>query len=143
MSENYFIENPIYIDKERDAKNFFKKAITIDDKIPEVHNNLGMVYINLNDAQTLLKYNNLISGYILSLKKIDNTKKIGNLLNEKLNYPLTSSTWIERHSNLFEWLSLQKYPITIVFAMIALVGILNISSSLTMIVMEKTKSIGC
>tara|TARA_A100001011_G_scaffold102316_2_gene107925 strand:+ start:118742 stop:119965 length:1224 start_codon:yes stop_codon:yes gene_type:complete len=102
----------------------------------------SIVYINLNDAQTLLKYNNLISGYILSLDQIDNTSKIGNLLNDKLNYPLTSSTWIERHSNLFEWLSLQKYPITIVFAMIALVGILNISSSLTMIVMEKTKSIG-
>ena len=76
----------------------------------------SIVYINLNDAQTLLKYNNLISGYISSLDQIDNTSKIGNLLNDKLNYPLTSSTWIERHSNLFEWLSLQKYPITIVFA---------------------------
>ena len=39
------------IKKFQDAKNFFKKAITIDDKIPEVHNNLGMVYINLNDYE--------------------------------------------------------------------------------------------
>ena len=102
----------------------------------------SIVYINLKDAQILLGYNNLITGYILSLNKIINTNKVGKILNDELKYPLTSSTWIERHSNLFQWLSLQKYPITIVFAMIALVGILNISSSLTMIVMEKTRSIG-
>lgn len=102
----------------------------------------SIVYINLNDAQILLGYNNLITGYILSLDKIINTDKVGKILNDDLKYPLTSSTWIERHSNLFQWLSLQKYPITIVFAMIGLVGILNISSSLTMIVMEKTRSIG-
>ena len=39
------------IKKFQDAKNFFKKAITIDERIPEVHNNLGMVYINLYDYE--------------------------------------------------------------------------------------------
>ncbi len=32
-----------------DAKNFFIKIIAIDKKIPDVHNNLGLVYINLNN----------------------------------------------------------------------------------------------
>jgi len=102
----------------------------------------SIVYIDLIDAQNLFRYDNLITGYLISVDKTVNTNKIGKIFNNELNYPLSSNTYLERHSNLFTWLSLQKYPIIVVFAMIALVGILNISSSLTMIVMEKTKSIG-
>ncbi|HIN62344.1 MAG TPA: ABC transporter permease, partial [Candidatus Marinimicrobia bacterium] len=67
---------------------------------------------------------------------------VAGFLDDNLNYPLMSSTWKERHYNLFAWLSLQKYPITVIFALVALVALLNIMSSLTMIVMEKTKDIG-
>ena len=102
----------------------------------------SIVYINLIDAQNLLSYDELITGYLISVDKTVNTNKIGKIFKNELNYPLSSNTYLERHSNLFTWLSLQKYPIIVVFAMIALVGILNITSSLTMIVMEKTKSIG-
>ena len=38
-----------------DAKNLFKKAITLNKDIPEIHNNLGMVYLNLNDYEHAIK----------------------------------------------------------------------------------------
>ncbi|MBF90065.1 MAG: hypothetical protein CMG75_10540 [Candidatus Marinimicrobia bacterium] len=101
----------------------------------------SIVYIDLKSAQRLFNYENLVTGEILSLKTLLDTEDVSDVLNENLNYPLMSSTWKERHSNLFEWLSLQKYPITVVFALIALVAVLNIMSSLTMIVMEKNKDI--
>ena len=102
----------------------------------------SIVYINLDAAQRLFNYRDLITGEILSLDGLDDTDAVAGVLDEALNYPLLPSTWEERHRNLFAWLSLQKYPITVVFALVALVAILNIMSSLTMIVMEKTKDIG-
>ncbi|MEE2876946.1 MAG: ABC transporter permease [Candidatus Neomarinimicrobiota bacterium] len=102
----------------------------------------SIVYINLSAAQRLFNYKDLVTGEILTLEGLDNTDTVADVLDESLDYPLVPSTWKERHRNLFTWLSLQKYPITVVFALVALVAVLNIMSSLTMIVMEKTKDIG-
>ena len=44
------------------AKDLFKKIIFMNRSIPEVHNNLGMVYLNLNDYEKAIKsFNNAIS----------------------------------------------------------------------------------
>ena len=102
----------------------------------------SIVYIDLKVAQRLFNYANQITGEIISLRTLAETEVVSKVLDENLHYPLMSSTWKERHRNLFEWLSLQKYPITVVFALVALVAVLNIMSSLTMIVMEKNKDIG-
>ena len=83
-----------------------------------------------------------MTGEILMIDKIENVSSVAAELDEKLNYPYFASTWKERHSTLFEWLNIQKYPITIIFALVVLVAGLNITSSLTMIVMEKGKDIG-
>ncbi|HIO37270.1 MAG TPA: ABC transporter permease [Candidatus Marinimicrobia bacterium] len=102
----------------------------------------SIVYIDLSAAQQLFNYHDLITGEILFVSDRDDTDVVAGFLDDNLNYPLMSSTWKERHYNLFAWLSLQKYPITVIFALVALVALLNIMSSLTMIVMEKTKDIG-
>ncbi|MBH31290.1 MAG: hypothetical protein CMG71_04780 [Candidatus Marinimicrobia bacterium] len=102
----------------------------------------SIVYVNLKAAQRLFDYKDLITGEILLLHGLDDTDAVAAVLDENLDYPLLPSTWKERHSNLFAWLSLQKYPITVVFALVALVALLNIMSSMTMIVMEKTNDIG-
>lgn len=102
----------------------------------------SIVYIDLAAGQRLFNYRNLISGEILAVSDDEETGAVAAVLDDNLEYPLMASTWKERHHSLFAWLSLQKYPITVVFALIALVGVLNITSSLTMIVMEKTRDIG-
>ncbi len=51
----------LQIKKFVDAKNLLKKAITLKNDIPEIHNNLGMVYMNLNDYEQAIKsFNNAI-----------------------------------------------------------------------------------
>ena len=102
----------------------------------------SIVYIDLKSAQRLLGYDNQITGEVLKLAHINDSDRIANQIGESIGYPYIPSTWKDRHYNLFAWLTLQKYPITIIFALIALVAIVNITSSLTMIVMEKTRDIG-
>ena len=102
----------------------------------------SVVYVGLAAAQRLFGYKNQITGEILKLASAGIADDVADKLDRLLEYPYIPTTWKDRHQNLFSWLSVQKYPITIIFALIALVAIVNITSSLTMIVMEKTKDIG-
>ena len=72
----------------------------------------------------------------------NNFPPIAEILNEKLSYPYYATSWKEKHQTLFKWLEVQKLPIIIIFGMISLVAIVNIVSALTMIALDKTKTIG-
>lgn len=102
----------------------------------------SVVYTDLVNAQRLFGYDNQITGIILKLEDVNRSTEIADRIGTMAGYPFIPSTWKDRHYNLFSWLSVQKYPITIIFALISLVAIVNITSSLTMIVMEKTRDIG-
>jgi lipoprotein-releasing system permease protein len=100
-----------------------------------------VVYMSLSDAQALFGMPAQISGRILRLIDKDETESVSAAIaSEEVLY--ISETWLDRHGRLFAWLRSQKQPMIIVFGLIALVAIFNISSALTMIVMEKNRDIG-
>lgn len=101
-----------------------------------------VVYMSLEDSQDILGIGKMISGYTIHLNENKYVGRISNTIEESLGYPYYSLTWKEKHRTLFNWLNLQKWPILIIFGMIALVGVVNIISALTMIVLEKVRSIG-
>ena len=39
-----------------DAKNYMEKANSINPNLPELNNNLGLVYLNLNDVEKSINY---------------------------------------------------------------------------------------
>ena len=102
----------------------------------------SVVYMTLADAQTLFQYDEKVSGYTINIKDGKRAEVLASRIEETLGYPNYAITWKEKHRTLFNWLNLQKWPILIIFGMIALVGIVNIISALTMIVLEKIRSIG-
>ena len=102
----------------------------------------SVVYMTLADAQTLFQYDEKVSGYTINIKDGKRSEVLASRIEETLGYPNYAITWKEKHRTLFNWLNLQKWPILIIFGMIALVGIVNIISALTMIVLEKIRSIG-
>jgi lipoprotein-releasing system permease protein len=100
-----------------------------------------IVYMSLSDAQALFGMSAQISGRIVRLRDKDETESVSAAIaSEGVLY--ISETWLDRHGRLFAWLRSQKQPMIIVFGLIALVAIFNISSALTMIVMEKNRDIG-
>jgi lipoprotein-releasing system permease protein len=101
----------------------------------------SMVYTRIEDAQYLLNMNEEISGKIIYLNNSDYLSAAEDI-ESRLGYPYYTLTWKEKHHTLFKWLAVQKLPILLIFSMIALVGIVNIISALTMIVLEKIRSIG-
>ncbi len=68
--------------------------------------------------------------------------QIASRLNETLDFPYMCRTVFELHRSIFAWIELQKEPIPIVLGLISIVAILNIFTTLLIIVVEKTHSIG-
>ena len=63
-------------------------------------------------------------------------------LNNELPYPHMVMNWKEKNRALFKWMNIQRWPILFIFGLIALVGVVNIISALSMIVIENTGQIG-
>ena len=100
------------------------------------------VFINISNSKTLFGLDEKISGYVLQLKDINNLNDIAKSINSNISYPMMSMTWKEKNRALYKWLNVQRWPILFIFSLIALVAIINIVSSLSMIVIDKTRQIG-
>ncbi len=95
-----------------------------------------LAFINLEDARKFFGFDaNEVSGLIVD--KIDSISK-----DYTLNYPYFLETWLERHSLLFEWISIQRWPAYIMFGLISLVGLVNLIAAIAMIIIEKSAQIG-
>ena len=101
-----------------------------------------VVYIDIVDAQYIFKSNDRVSGHMLFTNNLDDVKPLYQHLESELGYPYFVLSWIDKHKILFDWINLQKWPILIIFGMISFVGIVNIISSLSMIIFEKVREIG-
>ncbi len=120
--------------KQMNVGGLFQSGITEYDR--------SMVYISLQDAKKFLSMEGHISGISIHLNSNKNIHQITDDLFQILGYPYFVTTWKEKHSNLYKWMSVQQWPILIIFSMIALVGIINIISAISMIILEKIKEIG-
>ncbi len=111
------------------------------------HSGLGeydnsLIYLSLKDAQFLFDYESRVTGHILRLNNTDHIENISTILKNSLPYPYMVMSWKEKNRALFKWMNIQRWPILFIFGLIAVVGIVNIVSALTMIVVEKISQIG-
>ncbi len=101
-----------------------------------------MVYITISAAQHLFAMDGKITGQVLYLEDNNKVKAVCRTLDNRLGYPYFVISWKEKHKVLFDWMAVQKWPILVIFGLIALVGLVNIISALAMIVLEKIRAIG-
>ena len=102
----------------------------------------SLVFISIVDANILFGMGNSVSGYVLRVEDTSMLDEITASLNNELSYPHMVMNWKEKNRSLFKWMSIQRLPILFIFGLIALVGVVNIISALSMIVIEKTGQIG-
>lgn len=102
----------------------------------------SVVYIDIEDAQYIFNSENRVSGYMLFVDDLENIGVLKRHLEKTLGYPYYMMTWKDKHRILFDWINIQRWPIMIIFGMIAFVGLVNIISSLSMIIFEKVREIG-
>lgn len=99
-------------------------------------------FIHLESAQKLFGFEGKISGYEIKLKNPQNADYLSIKLSSHLGYPYNAHSIFQTYRNIFNWIELQKKPIPIILALITVVAIFNIISTLLIFVMDKTNSIG-
>lgn len=111
------------------------------------HSGLGeydksLIFMNLNAAAVLFDYGSNVSGWTVHGLGPETAAHTAAVLDEGLPYPYYTQSFIDKHFVLFEWIRVQQWPIYILFGLITLVGLVNIISALSMIVLEKSGDMG-
>jgi lipoprotein-releasing system permease protein len=100
------------------------------------------VYASLPAMQEYLETGDIAYGLSARVSDIWGARDIGQRAIESLEGPYYATTWIELNQPLFSALKLEKRAMFIILVLIVLVAAFNIISTLSMIVMDKTKEIG-
>ncbi len=100
------------------------------------------VYAALPAMQDYLESGDIAYGVSARVSDIWDARDIGERAIAGLDGPYYATTWIELNQPLFSALKLEKRAMFLILVLIVLVAAFNIISTLTMIVMDKTKEIG-
>jgi len=100
------------------------------------------VYASLPALQEYLQTGDVAYGVAARVDNAWGARDIGDRVVRRLDGPFYITTWIELNQPLFAALSLEKKAMFVILVLIVLVAAFNIISTLTMIVMDKTKEIG-
>lgn len=102
-----------------------------------------IVYCPFKTLGNLLEMpENTATYFEVYINNINNVDNVVLKLEDDLGYPFFPISYYDMNQSIFAWIELQKEPIPIVLAIISLVAILNIITTLIITVVEKTRSIG-
>ncbi len=101
----------------------------------------SLAFMHLTDAQKLANMKKSVTAVEIRVEKIFQTTAIGRQLISQLGPPYDFKDWKQLNKNLFSALKLEKAAMFITLTLIILVATFSITSSLVMMVMEKTKDI--
>lgn len=101
------------------------------------------VFTDLDTARRLLEYRqDEVTRYDLSLHEGSDPRKVAELIDADLVFPMMARSIYDVYSSLFAWVNLQENIIPLVIGIIILVAAFNIIGTLLMIILEKTREVG-
>ena len=98
-------------------------------------------YIHLKDAQQTLRMKDAVTGIEVRVKHLYKADAVTRRIVSALGFPFWARDWMQMNKNLFTALKLEKTVMFVILALIVLVAAFNITSTLIMTVMEKTRDI--
>ncbi len=101
-----------------------------------------LALVDLRDAQALYHLGSKVSGISIRLSNVDLADQLKYRIQTHLGFPFFARSWIDMNYNFFSALKIEKAVMSILLFLIVLVAAFNIVSTLTMVVMEKTRDIG-
>jgi len=101
----------------------------------------SFAYVSIESAQRLLRLGNSVNGIEVRADDIYRVGPICQTVLESLGPGYWTQDWMQMNKNFFSALKLEKTVMFIILVLIILVAAFNIVSTLTMMVMDKTKEI--
>lgn len=103
----------------------------------------NLALVNFQTAKDMSRLqDNYCSHLEIMLNDYSLAPDVSLLLDDFIGFPYFTLTVFDLHSAIFAWIDLQKEPIPLVLGLISLVAVLNIITSVLVLIVEKTYSIG-
>ncbi|MDP4219764.1 MAG: FtsX-like permease family protein [Bacteroidota bacterium] len=103
----------------------------------------GLAYTTLDAAQNFAGYSpTQVSGFRVMGRDLDQARLLSKDISKVIRYPYYAQSVYDIYPTIFGWIELQKKPIPIILGLIIIVAAFNIISTLLIMVIEKTKTIG-
>lgn len=102
----------------------------------------NLAYVGIGTAQELFGTKGLVNGIALRLDDAFREQGVKDALRKTFSSPYAVRTWVDSNKNLLSALKLEKTVMFIILTLIVMVACFNITSTLIMTVLEKTKDIG-
>lgn len=103
---------------------------------------MNFIFLRLDTYQTFAGAHQIVSGINVKVDNFDRAFEVKRDIMNHLGFPLFARTWIERNQNLFRAIHTEKVVMFIILVIAIIIAAFNISSTLVMTVMEKTRDIG-
>jgi lipoprotein-releasing system permease protein len=101
----------------------------------------GLLLVNMQDAQKLLRLDQDVSGVRLKLKDLYDAPRVARELLRELPETAFVSDWTRQHANFFRAIQIEKNVMFIILTLIVAVAAFNIVSTLVMAVTDKQADI--
>jgi len=103
----------------------------------------GLAYTTLAAAQNFSGFSaTQVSGFRVLGSDLDQARNLSKDISKVLHYPYFSQSVYDIYPTIFGWIELQKKPIPIILGLIIIVAAFNVISTLLIMVIEKTRTIG-
>lgn len=101
----------------------------------------SLAYISIPSAQDFFDMGDTVTGLQIKVDDIFIADQVAATIEQSLGFPYGARDWMQMNRNLFSALKLEKIIMFIILILIVLVASFNIVSTLTMIVVEKSREI--
>lgn len=101
----------------------------------------GLAYINLQDAQALYGLGNSVTGLRLKVSDLYVAPQVADELQAGFQQQYLVSNWTQQYGDFFKTLKMEKTMMFFILALIIVVAVFNLVSSLVMIVTDKRPEI--
>ncbi|MEI8134392.1 MAG: ABC transporter permease [bacterium] len=103
----------------------------------------GLAYTTLDAAQKFAGFSSTqVSGFRVLGSDLSQARALSKSISSVIRYPYFSQSVYDIYPTIFGWIELQKKPIPIILGLIIIVAAFNVISTLLIMVIEKTKTIG-
>jgi lipoprotein-releasing system permease protein len=101
----------------------------------------GLALVHLDDARTLFRFGDAVSGVRLKLKDLFQSRTVARDLTRMISPDVYISDWTMQHANLLRAIEIEKRMMFLIIFLIIAVAAFNIVSSLVMAVKDKQADI--
>ncbi|MCE5304217.1 ABC transporter permease [bacterium] len=102
-----------------------------------------IAFVSLAEAQKLLNLSaNQSTNLEIMVNDISTVDSTSKHIDKLLSYPYFTYTVFDLHRSIFSWIELQREPIPIVLGLIVIIAVLNITTTLLILIIEKINTVG-